>query len=328
MAPVESVKHESPVQPEFEEQAEESQATEEVNEQVKDEDEKESEKEKESEIDQAISRIIAENESADESSEFDEQASGGLMPALGRIISWLSIVAITYATFSYKVESSAIGFCDRGSNTSQTLDAILVRRATFDACAKARTTALLAALNGSSVVEESEMEACPLPPLIPLPHPDACTPCPDHATCTQFSVTCDSGYLLKPHILLSFVPVSASDSSLATTHAPHLGKSFLQAFSSLTSGLPGFGSVGLPPRCTEDPQRKRNIGALGKSIETMLGRERGLRVCHGQRANASEPETGIQAAIRWGVEVDKLRKDFRASAAVSSLLATSSTRKG
>lgn len=158
---------------------------------------------------------------------------------------------------------------------------------------------------------------CPLPPLFPLPHPVSCTPCPDHATCTQSSVTCDSGYLLKPHILLSFVPVSPSDSSLATAHAPHLGKSFLQAFSSLTSGFPGFGSVGLPPRCLEDPQRKRNIGALGKAIESMLGKERGRRICHGERVNATEPQTGPEAAVKWGVEVDKLRKLFRESATVS-----------
>ncbi len=273
--------------------------------------------EHEKEADDAYDRLVAET-AADEFIPFEEPDSGGVLQSLGRIIVWLGIVATTYTLFSYKVESSAIGYCDRGSNTSHALDAILAKRAAIEACSREVRITPVASSNNTSQVEDDGMNTtCPLPPLFPLPHPVSCTPCPDHATCTQSSVTCDSGYLLKPHILLSFVPVSPSDSSLATTHAPQLGKSFLQAFSSLTSGFPGFGSVGLPPRCLEDPQRKRNIGALGKAIESMLGKERGRRICHGERVNATEPQTGPEAAVKWGVEVDKLRKLFRETATVS-----------
>lgn len=308
VSPPESIKAESQERPEIEDNEDQPfEGADEVESNVR-----------EKEIDDAFDRLIAENAAADELIPFEEPDSGSVLQSLGRIIIWLGIVATTYAVFSYKVESSAIGYCDRGSNTSQVLDSILAKRSAIEACSReARMTPSVSSNNSSQVEDDGMNAACPLPPLFPLPHPVSCTPCPDHATCTQSGVTCDSGYLLKPHILLSFVPVSPSKSSLATAHAPNLGKSYLQAFSSLTSGFPGFGSVGLPPRCLEDPQRKRNIGALGKAIESMLGKERGRRICHGERVNATEAQTGPEAAVKWGVEVDKLRKVFRESATVS-----------
>jgi hypothetical protein len=273
-------------------------------------------KDKESEIDEALSRLISENASIDEPIPTGESVQSTTQ-LFGRIVIWLLIVAATYTLFSYKMESSAIGYCDRGTNTSHTLETILAQRSAFEACTKEGRPFLPSSVNNSSNAEVDKMdESCPLPPLLPMPHPDSCTPCPDHATCDQFSVTCDSGYLLKPNLLLSFIPVSPSQSTLATSHAPGLGKAILQAFSSATSGLPGFGSVGLPPRCVEDPQRKRHIGALGKAIESMLGRERGRRVCHGERVNAAEPPVGPGAAVKWGVELNKLKEAFRQSASV------------
>jgi len=78
--------------------------------------------------------------------------------------------------------------------------------------------------------------------------------------------------------------------------------------SMVLDGLPGFGSVALPPRCMEDPKRRRNIGALGKAIESLLGQERGHRLCAGGKA-VDEVVMDIEGgdAKKWGVELEKLR---------------------
>ena len=63
----------------------------------------------------------------------------------------------------------------------------------------------------------------------------------------------------------------------------------------------------------EDPQRKRNIGALGKAIESMLGKERGRRVCHG--LSTGTPADSSEAE-KWGIEENQLRIVFRKKTAV------------
>jgi hypothetical protein len=64
----------------------------------------------------------------------------------------------------------------------------------------------------------------------------------------------------------------------------------------------------------EDPQRKRNIGALGKAIESMLGKERGRRVCHGLSTGTP---ADLSEAEKWGIEENQLRDIFRKKTAVS-----------
>jgi len=82
-------------------------------------------------------------------------------------------------------------------------------------------------------------------------------------------------------------------------------------------GLPGLGSIALPPRCLEDPTRKRNIGALGKAIEVLLGQERGVRLCAGGKilSRIMKPEGG--EAKKWGVELRQLRETMRKKTSVS-----------
>jgi len=162
--------------------------------------------------------------------------------------------------------------------------------------------------HASEVEQGMITDPCLLRPLVSLPRPKSCTPCPEHASCGQFEVFCDSGYLIKPNILLSFIPVKPSSSELSTKHASHFAELFFQAVSAVTDGLPGFGSVGLPPRCAEDPQRRRNIGSLGKAIESTLAKERGRRVCLG---NNSDDNISQEDAMRWGVEVESLKEVFR-----------------
>jgi len=74
------------------------------------------------------------------------------------------------------------------------------------------------------------------------------------------------------------------------------------------NGLPGFGSIALPPRCLEDPNRRRLIGVLGRNIENTLGKEHGKRVCAGGKAiqeHVKESDGG--EAKKWGVELSELK---------------------
>ena len=227
---------------------------------------------------------------------------------------WIFLLTSLFGVYNYKAESSSIGYCKRGTNTSQALESIFAKRAEEQLC-----RAKLLDLQNSTEHEQATTKLdCDLPPLVPLPRPSSCTACPDHATCSQFDVTCDAGFLLKPHILLSFIPVSPSNSELTTAYLPKLSETFFKAVSVGLDGLPGFGSIALPPRCVEDPQRKRHIGALGKAIESRLARERGKRVCRGDAFNASESLEGYEAAKTWGVEETQLKEYFRSKATVSN----------
>ena len=234
-----------------------------------------------------------------------ESGSLNAMQIFARGIIWLFILFTGYSVFQYKLESSAIGYCDAGSNTSKALQEQLVKRQAIDECITEM------AVHNSSEVEISD--PCPLRPLVPLPHPSSCTVCPEHAFCGQFDVICDSGYLLKPNLLFSFIPVKPSSSKLSTRHASYVAELFFQTVSTVTDGLPGFGSIGLPPRCVEDPKRRRHIGALGKAIESSLAKERGRRVCHGIDGQNSEED-----AMKWGVEMESLREVFRKKTTVRS----------
>jgi len=178
-----------------------------------------------------------------------------------------------------------------------------LKRLATDECIRETT-----AHNPSEVQPDAINDPCSLRPLVSLPHPKSCTLCPEHASCGQFNVFCDSGYLIKPNIVLSFVPVKPSSTELSTKYASYAAELFFQTVSAVTDGLPGFGSVGLPPRCVEDPQRRRNIGSLGKAIESNLAKERGRRLCLRGHIDHMDSQ---EDAMRWGIEVENLRQVFR-----------------
>jgi len=273
----------------------------------------ESEKYSESQVDDAVSQVAFEDIAMAEApvSPLHSRSLNRLI----RLSIWTAIAAFLFGAYNYKVESSSIGFCDKGRNSSRALENLLSTRAAKEECQK---RALLLQ-NASEPLQEVEkiVEDCGLPPLFPMPHPATCTPCPHHAFCDHFGVNCDSGYLLKPNILLSFIPVSPSRSELTTSHLSQLSKAFFKTVSAVVDGLPLFGSVGLPPRCLEDPRRKKHIGALGKSIESRLAKERGKRICRGDLPNASAPVEDLEEAIRWGIEENQLRESYGAIMDVS-----------
>ena len=87
---------------------------------------------------------------------------------------------------------------------------------------------------------------------------------------------------------------------------------------SALDGLPGFGPVALPPRCVENPRRKRHIGALGKAIESFLAHERGKRLCAG-KGWGEKPGSEVEEAKKWGVEIEALKEAMRRKPSMSKL---------
>ncbi|KAI0637052.1 Man1-Src1p-C-terminal domain-containing protein [Trametes polyzona] len=262
---------------------------------------------------------------------------------------FLSTVPLLY---QYKQESSSIGFCDTGSNTNQVLEGLRAHRAAVQSCNLENRTTLwpLPGPDGTSPVlspvptpsvagetgdvvsanaARSAVELCPAPPLVPFAHPNQCSPCPKHATCTPNSVICENGFILRPHPLLAVLPVpythKEAHSALQTYERPSgidtesdVPRFIYSVLSSALDGLPYFGPVAFPPRCVEDPRRKRHIGVLGKAIESILANERGRRLCDGVGVGVPEGDEATEAQ-RWGIEVEKLREHIKEMTAPSML---------
>ena len=225
------------------------------------------------------------------------------------------LYAICFLVFSsivirYKRESAPIGFCDAGSNSSRALQEFQAHISAIEPCTRANRSILDIPSEVFDAITAKDGTPCPLLSLIPLPHPSACTPCPEYASCSQHTVTCNGGYLLRPHPILALLsPFGA---------APSLPVELVWNFiSEVADGLPGLGPVAFSPHCVEDPKRKRNIGALGKAIEALLGQERGRRVCAGAeegQLTISDSEGG--EAKKWGLEVEVLRETMKKKTAV------------
>lgn len=218
------------------------------------------------------------------------------------------LVAGSYFVKQYKDESSAIGYCDTGSNTNQALRDLEAQREAVQACNKDNKTVLYlpSVISDAGLFEDGI--PCPFPPFVPALHPSTCARCPEFATCTQHSVVCNPGYVSRPHPLLGIISPFGTATPLVETIWNLIGN--------VTNGLPGLGPVAFPPRCSEDPKRKRNIGALGKAIEALLGQERGRRVCIGEKQGreiVNDSEGG--EAMKWGLEIETLRNTMKGKTA-------------
>ncbi|KIK95889.1 hypothetical protein PAXRUDRAFT_826550 [Paxillus rubicundulus Ve08.2h10] len=201
----------------------------------------------------------------------------------------------------YKRESAVIGFCDPGSNTNRALEEFQADLSAIDMCNRENRTLLELPSDLFDAITSKGGTPCPPFSLIPLPHPSTCTPCPEYASCTQAKVTCNTGYLLRPHPILALLSPFGTAPSAPVELAWNL-------VGDMANGLPGLGPVAFPPHCIEDPKRKRHIGALGKAIEALLGQERGKRVCAGGQ---DDQPTIHNEAEKWGLEVDALRETMK-----------------
>lgn len=253
--------------------------------------------------------------------------------------------------YQWKVDSAVIGFCDTNSRTNAVLDAFRSHLKLIAECNRENRTTLYPSIEADSsgsdlpsapgqTAEEGGEEShinreqkCPPLPLVPLPRPDTCTPCPAHATCTPSTVTCDTGFLLRPHPLLLFLSlpknstapntyVPPAHGSLPTNTIPQMAYDVL---ASALDGLPGLGPVAFPPRCVENPRRKRHIGALGKAVDSFLAHERGSRVCAGV-GRGEKPGTEVQEAKKWGMELQALKEAMRKKPSMNNMTVRSLTK--
>ncbi|KAK2466952.1 hypothetical protein APHAL10511_001210 [Amanita phalloides] len=216
------------------------------------------------------------------------------------------LVGASVITLKQKAASASIGYCERGRHSNAYLDGF---RAQSNLCnfQDFKLQGSLWSLTNNSIGDSGE---CSLSSMLHLSNPKDCTPCPNHAACSQYAVVCDTGYVLRPHPLLAFLPAIPSSRNVSwTLSSPDI---IWKALSIVFDGFPGLGSVALPPRCLEDPRRKRNIGALGKAIEAVLGQERGLRLCASGKFSGMfvRSEEGGDAK-KWGLEMEHLRETMR-----------------
>jgi hypothetical protein len=233
-------------------------------------------------------------------------------PLVFRLLFVLLALGTSAGILNYKMESASFGYCDTGKNTNDALENAKREWNAVEACNRENRTHLyLPSLSGAA-----ENPECPPPPLAPFPHPQKCTPCPKHGSCSQYTVTCDTGYLLRNHQLFFFLPPLPSTASTLELSLSLSPPEFIwKLVSGAVDGFPSFGPVAFPPRCVEDPRRKRNIGVLGKAIESILGQERGRRVCAGDlKEDVKEIEGG--EAKKWGVELVGLKETMKRKTAV------------
>jgi len=234
-----------------------------------------------------------------------------------RFVGLVVIGLVSTFGYDYKVKSASIGFCDTGKDTNDALVAARDRHMAMKECNFEHRPKLWAD-------DREDNPDCPLP----IFSPDSCTPCPRHSTCTQHTVSCETGYLVRPHPLLSFLPRPSTATSMSWSFPEEWEPDYpvdyvWKAVGSVANGVAGFGPVALPPRCVEDPKRKRHIGALGKAIEAFLAQERGRKLCAGMSPKEvkvdGENEQLIEART-WGVSLDNLKGLLREKTAVSKNL--------
>jgi hypothetical protein len=240
--------------------------------------------------------------------------------SLNLLVRFIGLVAIGLVStfgYDYKVKSASIGFCDTGRDINDALVAARERYAAMKECNFELRPKLWAD-------DREDNPDCPLP----IFSPDDCTPCPRHSTCTQHTVTCDTGYLIRPHPLLSLLPRPSTATSMSWSFPEQWEPDYpvdyvWKAIGISANGLPGFGPVALPPRCVEDPKRKRHIGALGKAIETFLAQERGRKLCAGvspKEVKVDRDGEQLIEARTWGVNLDNLKGLLREKTAVSTTM--------
>lgn len=210
------------------------------------------------------------------------KARGDVISSTDTFPTWLKFVlgmaSILILTMvgQYKNESVAIGYCDTGSSTNSKIQARLELQKEIKEC---QQRALQNSTDGK-VHHNLDAHCNDIIPFVPLPLPTTCTPCPDHAKCLSKNIVCEPAYVLKQHALASIPLLSGA-----------------------CNGLPGLGPIAFPPRCVPDSRRRKNVSAISKTIESVLARVRGDRVCVG----VQQTKGGQNGAAVFGLSLEKLR---------------------
>lgn len=306
-----------------------------------DEEEDESEDKDLTGVVNAVAQRIADGGSLAKPEPSEETSGSGWLPSVTRVLITLLLISLSGVTYQFKQESTQIGFCDTGSSTNAILEGFRAKRIAIESCNRENRTTLYDTSDSSTPIPSATPssagnhddaiftpELCPPPPIFPSVAPDECTPCPKHATCTSSSITCENSFVLRPHPLLGFLRVPAelvetptgllhkytrSSPVLNDTNVSRLVYSVL---SYVFDGIPSLGPVAFPPRCVEDPLRKRHIGSIGRSIVSILANERGRRLCEGVGMGLPTGDEATEAR-RWGIDVEKLREHLKGKTAVS-----------
>jgi len=203
----------------------------------------------------------------------------------------------------YKSLSAANGFCDPGSNTNDVIQGREIPIKNAQACVTRQAEWKLDHRD-ADVPFECDRAALPL---VPLPRPTHCVPCPPHATCMNGEViNCAPEYILTPHILAPLSPV--------------------------LDGWPFLPPRVFPPHCRPDTARMRQVGQLARQIESELARTKGNVICAGEKTySRTEPTLRESFADRRLVSTNDLdlgsnpSPQFLASSLTSSLTLPSRT---
>ena len=203
-------------------------------------------------------------------------ASVPILPVWLKFVLGMACVLVLTVVGQYKNESVAIGYCDTGTFTNARIQARLELQKEIKEC---QQRALQNSTDGKAN-HDQDPRCSDIIPLMALPLPTSCTPCPDHARCSSKNIVCETAYVLKRHALASIPLLSGA-----------------------CNGLPGLGPIAFPPSCVPDSRRRKNVSTISKNIEIVLARIRGDRVCAGMQ----RPKEGQSSAAAFGLSLEELR---------------------
>lgn len=214
---------------------------------------------------------------------------------LQQLLVTIVVVLALSTLYMHKSETTALGYCDTGSDTNALLEQSRLAHHTAKIC-----NAKLIQQGADADQPEFRLVdgvICPLESLIPLPPPDTCTPCPSRGTCADGAfLSCVGAYITHPHPFLSLFP--------AQLHS---------AIGSSLNGMPYLGSIAFPPTCIEDRRWLKNVRGLEKKMEQWLARVKGEKLCNGEAKKrlANKESEAIAWGVRASVVDDMARSTLR-----------------
>lgn len=210
------------------------------------------------------------------------------------IVLLLLVFAAGNALVEHKTKLAEIGYCDTGKDSNTFLDKLRLLHDEEEQCRQVA--------KNESLINPDAIDSCTPPDIFPVLHPLECIPCPQQASCTQHTVACEKGFLLR-----TYNPFPVTRPVKFVYNEPTPEDYFSKVKVALSNAWPYLG-----PQCVPDPTREAKIGSLGRAVRLFLAQERGKRLCAGdisKRPTVEEAAGG--EAKRWGLEIDLLKKDMQ-----------------